>query len=446
MMEQASRCSHGGYNHQFVNTPMDHVICVICHLPSRDPHITGCCGYIFCKSCVENVKVTEHTSCPMCKDEQFEIFFNKQIHREVQDLRAYCTNKKKGCKWTGELRDIAFHLDNTDGCQFEEVTCPNDCKKQMKRRLLSNHIKFKCPYREVKCQYCSNNVKRLFVDSTHLEECPKLPLPCPNGCRKVKLLREDLEAHRKECPLELIQCEYHDVGCGMKTTRKRLREHDEKRTEKHLHLTTTELTSTKAELASMKSGLKSRIDNLETMLKIVTGLDCGGVYPDTSLLASQARWSMQLAATEATSLLEDQTLPAIMKFTDYYDFEVDRLYWCKDFFSHERGYKMSISLGPDSGIGDVSVFLHIRKGPHDDELTWPIAETFQVTLLNQLSNDKHVSVMVNFKDTPFDRVINDDDDGDFSMDSLIASKDLHKTTLTCAYLKNNCVILKVCKM
>ena len=443
-MEQASHCSHGGYDYQFVNTPMDHVICVTCHLPSRDPHITGCCGYVFCKSCLETVKATEHTSCPMCKDEQFDTFFNKQINREVQDLRVYCTNKKKGCKWKGEIRDIVFHLENRDGCQFEQVRCPNDCKKLMQRRFLSNHMKFKCPCRKVKCRYCLNTVKHSLVDSTHLEECPKLPLPCPNGCKKVKIFREDMEAHRKECPLELIQCEYHSIGCDMKITRKRRREH-EKRIDKHLHLTTNKLTSTKAELASMKNEFKSRIDNLEMVLKIVTGLDCDGVSPDASLMASQARWSMQLAAIEATSLLDNQTLPAIMKFTGYYEFEIDQSYWYRDFFSHERGYKMGVSLGPSMGGGHVNVFLHIQKGPYDDELSWPLVEIFQVTVLNQLNNDEHVSVTVDFNDAPYDRVLTEDDD-DFSQDRLIEIRDLHKITPTCAYLKNDCMLIKVCKM
>ena len=444
-MEQASHCSHGGYDYQFVNTPMDHVICVTCHLPSRDPHITGCCGYVFCKSCLETVKATEHTSCPMCKDEQFDTFFNKQINREVQDLHVYCTNKNKGCKWKGEIRDIVFHLENRDGCQFEQVRCPNDCKKLIQRRLLSNHMKL-CPCREVKCQYCLNNVKLSLVDNTHLEECPKLPLPCPNGCRKVKIFREDMKTHRKECPLELIQCEYHSIGCDMTTTRKRQREHDKKSMEKHLHLTKAEFTSTKAELASMKSGLKSRIDNLETVLKIVTGLDYGGVSPDASLIASQARWSMQLAATEATSLLEDQTLPAIIKFTDYYEFEMEKLFWDRDFFSHERGYKMSISLGPNMGGCEVGVFLHLRRGPYDEELTWPLTDTFQVTILNQLSNEEHITVTMSFEDAPVNRIINDDNYYDDYISDHIKIKDLHKGTPTCTYLKKDCILLKVCKM
>ena len=70
-------------------------------------------------------------------------------------------------------------------------------------------------YRVMK--FCISHIttgEHQFIEGQHKEECPKIPLLCPNKCRKVKnLLRKDMEAHRKECPLEMIQCEYHSVGC-----------------------------------------------------------------------------------------------------------------------------------------------------------------------------------------------------------------------------------------
>ena len=51
-----------------------------------------------------------------------------------------------------------------------------------------------------------------FVEDQYKEECPKPPPTCPNNC-------EVMEAHKKECPLEIIQCEYHnDVGCEVNMT------------------------------------------------------------------------------------------------------------------------------------------------------------------------------------------------------------------------------------
>ena len=38
-----------------------------------------------------------------------------------------------------------------------------------------------------------------------------------------------MEAHRKECPLEMIQCEYHSVRYGVKIIRKDQEKHDKEK-------------------------------------------------------------------------------------------------------------------------------------------------------------------------------------------------------------------------
>ena len=45
-------------------------------------------------------------------------------------------------------------------------------------------------------------------------------IPCPNNCELDSIFREDMEAHRKECPFEMVQCEYHNVGCEEKMMRR----------------------------------------------------------------------------------------------------------------------------------------------------------------------------------------------------------------------------------
>ena len=101
--------SAGGFEHQFVSTPPDRVVCKICHLPSRDSHLTVCCGHVFCKSCLdglENAKSRFSYFCPICRSEDFVTFPDKQIDREVRNLRVYCTNKGRGCEWQGEVNYI----------------------------------------------------------------------------------------------------------------------------------------------------------------------------------------------------------------------------------------------------------------------------------------------------------------------------------------------------
>ena len=115
----------GGYDYQFVDPLPDTLICVICQLPSRDPHLSACCGYTFCKSCLDAAKRASCDACPLCRSEEFVTMPNKQANRAIRSRHVFCTNKDKGCKWQGELNDITNHLGNSDGCQFEDTHCPS---------------------------------------------------------------------------------------------------------------------------------------------------------------------------------------------------------------------------------------------------------------------------------------------------------------------------------
>ena len=88
----------------------------------------------------------------------------------------------KGCEWQGELNDISNHLGNSDGCQFEEVKCSNECGKMIERRYLTSHVETECPRHKVNCQYCHDTGEHQFIEGQHKEECLELPLPCPNNC------------------------------------------------------------------------------------------------------------------------------------------------------------------------------------------------------------------------------------------------------------------------
>ena len=207
-MALATPNSTGGFDFELVKVPLDLLICKICHLPSRDPYLSVCCGHVFCKSCLDNVKkaVAITNVCPICRDEEFVTFPNKQLDREIKSLHIYCINKEKGCEWQGELNDINNHLGSSNGCQFEEVKCSNECEKMIQRQNLTSHVESECPRRKVNCQYCHDTGEHQFIEGQHKEECPKLPLPCPNKCDVGSVPREDMEAHRKDCQLEIVKC------------------------------------------------------------------------------------------------------------------------------------------------------------------------------------------------------------------------------------------------
>ena len=96
-MAIATPNNNGGYDYDLVTQPPDRLICKICHLPSRDPYLSVCCGHVFCKSCLDNVKKAAAitNACPVCRDQKFVTFPQKEADREIKILHVYCTNKGK---------------------------------------------------------------------------------------------------------------------------------------------------------------------------------------------------------------------------------------------------------------------------------------------------------------------------------------------------------------
>ena len=348
----------GGYEYDFSSKLPDRIVCKICHCPSRDPYLSVCCGHVFCKTCIDQVKRSSSSTdaCPMCRDEEFPTVPNKQIDREVKSLIISCTNKEKGCTWKGEVRAVEVHI--------------------------------------------------------------------------------------KTCPQELVQCEYHNVGCKAKMCRKDLKQHNKLKMEEHLALNTLKL------------------KNLERLVYRLTVNDITGTTEDDDY------WSMQLDSLAAiTASSGDQVCPVILKMPGFAATKKNEEKWFSDpFYTHDKGYKMCLCVdtegfdddsdsadssddGSNSSSTHLSVSLYLMKGLYDDKLTWPLEGKFKVKLLNQVSDDTHHSETVYFDDdTPAEAVyrVMDDDRADegFGDDEFISHDDFYDTTL-CEYIKNDNVFFQV---
>ena len=110
-----------------------------------------------------------------------------------------------------------------------------------------------------------------------------------------------------------------------------------------------------------------------------------------------------------------QVAPMIFKITKFTQWLKSKSVWYSSpFFAFEKGYKMYLHVYA-AGYGDgegthVSVFLHLMKGPHDDELEqsgcWPLRGTFTIELLNQLNDSDHYSHEVTYGTEADDDYIN----------------------------------------
>ena len=447
--------SRGGYDYHYVDSPPERLVCMLCGIPCRDSFLSVCCGHNFCKCCMDGFKevtaipLTVMSSCPVCRNEEFVTFPNKQADREIRSLRVMCTNKERGCEWQGELNDINNHLGNSDGCLFEDVKCSNECGKMLQRQYLTSHVETECPCRKVDCQYCYITGEHHLIQGEHKEQCLKLPLPCPNKCEVGSVPREDMEAHRKECPLEIIQCDYHSIGCTVKVNRATKRKHDEEKVGEHLLM--IKLAKTEDRLACTETKLsltETRLGSLEVMLHRLIN-----TTRSSSSLISSAQWSFHLSTMATRVKLLPQICPVIIKMSDFGEYKELKVCWYSDpFFSHNGGYKLCLRVdaaGHSSGKDNhLSAFLYLMKGPHDDKLTWPLRRKFEMKLLNQIGDCEHHSEMVHFNELVRSDVAGKIINGERANrgrghQQFILNKYLEKVTTTRQYLKDGTLFFKI---
>ena len=166
------QAQYGGYDFTFTKPIPEKLHCNICTKVLRDPHLTVCCGQHFCESCLKHWFKKQKTTCPHCREENFNHFLNKALKREIDDLEIYCTKQGLGCQWVGELRALQPHIDSAKGCGYVEVQCSNKCGAKKKRKELKVHLVRQCPLRKIQCQYCHYEDTYQTITSKHYDECP----------------------------------------------------------------------------------------------------------------------------------------------------------------------------------------------------------------------------------------------------------------------------------
>ena len=154
----------GGYDYKLegeAQLPVEGVEeCPICHLIPHKPAKVGCCGYIFCLSCIET-HYNEDKHCPLCRSEEdFKWMIDKLQERKIMELKVLCVNHKQGCDWKGELKNAENHSkkdpyevsDGVRGCKYQLTTCKK-CDEEIMYIKLNNHLKNTCKHRDKDCPF-----------------------------------------------------------------------------------------------------------------------------------------------------------------------------------------------------------------------------------------------------------------------------------------------------
>ena len=193
----------GGFDCELAEKPPKAVQseCPVCLLVLREPYQATCCGYGFCRVCIERVRA-DNKPCPCCNARGFDCFEDKRLKRSLNEFKVHCINKKQGCLWVGELGELEKHLNSNppqdkqlEGCQFTKVQCLY-CTEPFQHSDVEVHQNDECLKRPFSCEYC-NDHNSTFEDVTtnHWPVCGSYPVLCPNKCSSETIERQNLDSH-----------------------------------------------------------------------------------------------------------------------------------------------------------------------------------------------------------------------------------------------------------
>ena len=370
--------------------------------------------------------------------------------QDILSLTVKCDNTLNGCEWIGELRSLENHLTI---CGFTLLPCPNECKDGKKtvkllRKNIKVHKKEVCPRRRYKCPHCRESGEYQERTTTHLEECLKMKIPCPNDGCDEEIERCGILHHQQKCLFEEVFCKYIDIGCKKKILRKDVEEHKND-SQQHLQLAIDTVNHQEMTINTLEYDIEQLQDKLAQL----------------------------------------QSTPMKFKITDFDDLKTfDENVFSPAFYTSSGGYKMCIKINVESlecnngygygyryndsdgyrygysdsdsdgysygyGYGDgyesihVSVFAYLMRGENDDDLPWPFTGTVTVELLNQLEDENHYSDEINLPsyDESSQRVVNDECSlYGYGIPQYIPHSDLgYNAAKNCHYLKDDCLYFRV---
>ena len=394
-----------GYDCDFVEKPPTVVQseCPVCLQILREPYQADCCGYAFCRMCIERVKF-DNTPCPCCKAEQFDKFEDKRLKRILYEFKVYCTNKRQGCKWMGELSQLDNHLNSNplqenqqDGCQYTQIKC-FFCLEFLYRPSIQYHQKNQCPKRPFSCVYCRK------YDSTyedvvnkHWANCNHYPVKCMNECG-MTVKRKDLNTHvSNDCPLTFIDCEFSDIGCNIKLPRKDMAAHLAMYTIKHISLQVeghrkvlSQIHQLKEESKQLKEVNKQQVRQLKKENKLLRQENehLRQLNKENKQLEEQVAKLTEDLKEFKLQLACSPVCPIEFTMTNFEQHRVDNNAWhSPTFYTHPIGYRMCMVVyanGYDEYEGThTAAGVRLMKGEFDNQLEWPFRGYITIQLLSQ---------------------------------------------------------------
>ena len=419
----------GGYECDFIDKPPKSVQseCPVCLLVLKEPYQVTCCGYAYCRACIETIE-KNNKPCPCCNLNNFDKFEDKRLKRSLYEFKVYCSNRKEGCQWVGELRQLDNHLNpnptkekQLDGCKFTQVKCLH-CYSEFLRSTVQLHQSDQCPKRPFSCKYCKNfDSCYEEVTNDHWPVCGSYPVSCTNQCGET-FQRQNLKSHiNNGCPLTIINCVFQHVGCEVRLPCKDMSQHLAENISYHMSLHV--------------ANYKQVVDKVKRLEK------------DNKQLKKQvAKLTRDVEMQQTYTPI--YVCPVELTMTNFDQKKNNQEKWYSPpFYTQPKGYKlcfMVYSNGWRDGEGThVSAFISVMKGDFDDQLDWPFRGDIHITLLNQANDEGHYDMIIKFSTAGGGDTASRVTQGEISKKSRGCHKLISHSDLCPKYLKNDCLKFRI---
>ena len=222
-----------------------------------------------CKGVMRNACLTgeeQNLVCEVCVKEGVPSQSMVKSRNNILELQAKCPLATRGCSWNGKIAEIEEHL---FVCEKVVVKCYNACGVILPVSELDLHLIHSCVKRRVACEYCNEDFIHEKL-TNHYLTCLEYQVSCPNNC-SVDLKRKLLDSHLElECPNMVVECPYKKYGCGQEVLRRDLEEHKKTNQIQHLESTSIfairemeQLKRTNKHLTKTNKQLTERMTSLE---------------------------------------------------------------------------------------------------------------------------------------------------------------------------------------
>ena len=410
-----------------------------------------------------------------------------------------CAQRPYTCKYCSEYK--ATYKEVTDDhwpkCEFFPVPCPNKCilsRSGIERQHLDKHVLEKCPLTVVQCQLhhagCKVALPRKdMADHMKDDTIAHITLLAADNYRmsrrlvekeeKINLLTKQNAHLELESGLVMQQMKHVIEGTQeftrlAPTLKKTVRDLSLQLTQTEQELAkmngeitslSQELTQTKEEFARSKARIASQSQEL-TLAKqdiIRSEHKVTSLSQQLTTMAVKLDESQRIAADRLEASRQDSraaaeghrnTASLTIKMPRFQDFKEDGTRWHSPPFSTSNaGYKMCLridAIGCGDGEGThVSVFTCLMHSGYDSRSIGPFQGSVTIRLVNQLEDKEHRTHTNRYTATTrqlYTEITHGKRSHGLGVSKFIPHAELgFNRRKNCQYLKNNCLIFRVCQ-